>query len=143
MWPYFSDYALQGEPSENAVFVRAASPSIPLTRESDTRSAGALSDVAVTFSGYLRPAAPGWHIFQVDVIGRAALYIDGLQRLKVEGTGPLGNTEAAQVYLSAARHELMVRYMSDQPVRRLSVSSALGRGVPAPLRDGLSSGACP
>lgn len=143
MWPYFSDYALQGEPSENAVFVRAASPSIPLTRESDTRSAGALADVAVTFSGYLRPAAPGWHIFQVDVIGRAALYIDGLQRLKVEGTGPLGNTEAAQVYLSAARHELMVRYMSDQPVRRLSVSSALGRGVPAPLRDGLSSGACP
>jgi hypothetical protein len=143
MWPYFSDYALQGEPSENAVFVRAESPVLPLTRESDIVSAGRLADVAVTFSGYLEPAASRWHVFEVEVMGQAALYIDGLQRLKVDGSGPSKVTRAAQVYLSAARHELMVRYMSNQAVRQLSVSSALGDGKATLLREGLSSGACP
>ena len=142
-WPYFSDYALQGEPSERAVFLRAAAPAIPLTRESDTAAAGELADVAVTFSGHLEPRLSGWYVFEVKVIGKAALYIDGLQRLKIDGAGTLEETSAAQVYLSAARHELMVRYMSSQPVRLLSVSSAMGDGPMTPLRDGLSSGACP
>ncbi len=137
-WPYLSDYALQGEPSENPVFVRAASPTIPLTREADTLSSGALAPVAVTFSGEFEPMVAGWHIFRLDVRGQAALYIDGLQRLKVEGSG----AKAAQVYLSKRRHELIVRYMSDQPVRQLSVSVALRDGPAAPLQAGLWSGAC-
>lgn len=142
-WPHFSDYALQGEPSDNPVFVRAASPSIPLTRESDTLLSGTLTSAAVTFSGHFEPKAPGWHIFQLDVIGRAALYIDGLLRLKVGGAEGFRETKAAQVYLSASPHELIVRYMSDERVRQLSVSSASGGQPVAPLRDGLFSGACP
>lgn len=143
LWPHFSDYALQGEPSERAVFLRATSPAIPLTRESDTASAGELADVAVTFSGHLETRVSGWYIFEAEVIGRAALYIDGLQRLKIDGSETIKKTRAAQIYLSAARHELIVRYMSSQPVRLLRVSSALADGPLTPLGDGLSSGACP
>ena len=138
MWPYFSDYALQGEPSENPVFVRAASPSIPLTNENDTLSSGTLTPVGVTFSGDFAPKTAGWHVFRVEAIGQAALYVDGLLRLKVEGN----DGKATQIHLSDRPHELIVRYMSDGPVRRLSVSVALRDGPATPLLAGLSSGAC-
>lgn len=138
MWPFLSDYALQDEPSENPVFVRAASPSIPLTNETDTLSSGTLAPVAVTFSGDFEPKTAGWHIFRLDVIGQAALYVDGRRRLKVEGN----RRKAAQIYLSQRPHELIVRYMSDKPVRQLSVSVALRDGPATPLLAGLWSGAC-
>lgn len=138
LWPYFSDYALQGEPSENPVFVRAASPSIPLTNENDTLASGTLMPVAVTFSGDFEPATAGWHVFRVEAIGQAALYVDGLQRLKIEGN----DGKATQIYLSDRPHELIVRYMSDRPLRQLSVSVALRDGPATPLSAGLSSGAC-
>ena len=143
LWPYFSDYALQDEPSENPVFVRAAAPSIPLTNQADTRSSGTLAPVAVTFSGDFEPEAPGWYILRLDVIGQAALYVDGVQRFKIEGRGQLKETKGVQLYLSKRPHELIVRYMSDQPVRQLSASVALRDGAPVPLLAGLSSGVCP
>jgi len=142
-WIYFSDYALQAEPSENPVFVRAPSPSIPLTRETDTAAAGTLAPVAVTFSGDFEPRVAGWQIFGLNVIGQAALYVDGMQRLKIEGPALFEETKAAKVYLNRRPHELIVRYMSDKPVRQLNVSVALRGSVPVSLKDGLSSGVCP
>jgi hypothetical protein len=143
LWPYFSDYALQAEPSENPVFVRAASPSIPLTRETDTAAQGSLAPVAVTFRGDFEPAEAGWHVFRFDVIGQAVLYIDGMMRLKIENPALFADSKAAQVYLARRPHEIIVRYMSDKPVRQLNLSAALRDGVPVPLKDGLSSGVCP
>ncbi|MBX7186201.1 MAG: hypothetical protein K1Y01_13770 [Vicinamibacteria bacterium] len=143
MWPYFSDYSLQNEPSENPVYVRAASPSIPLTREADTLSSGALAPVAVTFSGDFKPEAAGWYLLGLEVIGQAALYVDGMQRFRIDARGPESETKTAQLYLSNRPHELVVRYMSDQPVRKLSATIALRDGSPKPLQAGLWSRACP
>ena len=143
LWPYFSDYALQGEASQNPVFLRAASPAIPLTEASKLIASGTLTSVAVTFTGSFTPEVAGWHVFRVDTIGRAALYIDGLWRLKTEGTGGFRETQAAQVYLSHAPHELVVRYMSDRPVRELNVSVAERDGPARPLGSGLSVRSCP
>lgn len=142
LWPYFSDYALQDEPSENPFRVRTSSPSIPLTNEADTLPSGTLSPVAVTFSGHFEPAAPGWYILRLDVIGRAALYVDGLQRFKIEGGGQFRETGGAQLYLSKRPHELIVRYMSDRPVRQLSAWVAPRDNAAVPLQSGLSSGPC-
>jgi hypothetical protein len=102
------------------------------------RASGKLTPVAVTFSGDFEPATAGWHVFRVEAIGQAALYVDGLQRLKIEGN----QGKATQIYLSDRPHELIVRYMSDGPVRQLSVSVALRDGPATPLSAGLSSGAC-
>ena len=130
-------------PSENPVCVRAAAPSVPLPTQADTRSSGTLAPVAVTFSGDFEPEAPGWYILRLDVIGQAALYVDGVQRFKIEGRGQLKETKGAQLYLAKRPPELIVRYMSDQPVRLLSAWVALRDGAAMPLQTGLSSGACP
>jgi len=108
-----------------------------------TLSSGTLAPVAVTFSADFEPEAPGWHILRLDVIGQAALYLDGVQRFKIEGASRLRQTRGAQLYLSKRPHELIVRYMSDQPVRQLGGWVALRDGVPTPLQAGLSRGACP
>lgn len=141
-WPYFADYALQDEPSENPVLLRSPSPSIPFTNQADLRAFGRLASTAVTFSGRFTPEVPGWHVFRVDVIGQAALYVDGLRRLMTEGAGEFQETRAAQLYLSRSPHEIIVRYMSDQPVRQLTVGIALRDGPATALRAGLTSSAC-
>jgi hypothetical protein len=142
-WPYFSDYALQDEPAGNPVFFRAPSPAIPFTTAAGLRTSGNLAGVAVTFSGHFQPEVAGWHVFRLEAIGEAALYLDGLRRLKTEGSGEFQETWATQVYLSKSRHELVVRYMSDKPVRQLTVLAALRDQPAIPLRAGLSSGTCP
>ncbi|MEO8500013.1 MAG: hypothetical protein ABI565_03805 [Vicinamibacteria bacterium] len=141
-WPYFSDYALQAEPSDKPVFLRAPSPSIPLTDEATFLASGSLASVAVTFSGHFTPEITGWYVLRVDTIGQAALYLDGLRRLKTDGGGEVQEAQAVRVYLSHAPHELILRYMSERPVRQLSVSLARGNGTAAPLVTGLSSGTC-
>ena len=143
LWPHFSDYALQEEPSESAVFLRAASPSIPFTNQADIAGAGTLTSVATTFSGRFRPDVSGWYLFRLDTIGQAALYIDGLRRLATEGSGEFQEARAVQLYLRAAPHELVVRYMSDKPIRQLNVSVGFRDEPAAPFRKGLTSGACP
>jgi hypothetical protein len=142
MWTFLSDNALQQEPSENAVFVRAASPAIPLTRQEDAVE-GTLAPVAVTFRGSYEPKESGWRLFRFDVIGQAALYLDGMQRLKIENPSLEVVTKSAWVYLAPRPHEIIVRYMSDKPVRQMDLFAGPRDTVPIPLKDGLSRGVCP
>jgi hypothetical protein len=140
VWPYFSDYDLQPEPSRTAVRLKAAMPSIPLTRESD--AAASLAKIAVTFSGRYEPEASGWHLFRVRAIGEAALYIDGLHRLKIEGPAAFERAGDVHLYLSKKPHDIVVRYMSDQAVRQLDVSVGWNDRPASPLVAGLQSRAC-
>ncbi|MBK5256233.1 MAG: hypothetical protein JJE39_09400 [Vicinamibacteria bacterium] len=139
MWPYFSDYALMDEPGVKPRLHLVSSPSIQLK---DKDGGGSAAKVAITFSSHFEPAVAGWHVFQVTTIGRAALYVDGLRRLKIEDGGEFEETGGAQIYLSKDPHELIVRYMSGQPERELSVSIALRDAPLTPLRAGLTSGPC-
>jgi hypothetical protein len=81
-------------------------------------------------------------VIKLETIGQAVLYIDGLRRLKIDGPGELQRAEMAQVYLSKGPHELIVRYMSAQPVRSLRISIGFKDLPLAPLEAGLSSGKC-
>ena len=75
-------------------------------------------------------------------IGEAALYIDGLHRLRITGPAAFKRAGSVRIHLSKAPHDFVVRYMSDQPVRQLDVSVGLRDAPPTPLRTGLSSRSC-
>ncbi|MEO8360516.1 MAG: hypothetical protein ABI672_10845 [Vicinamibacteria bacterium] len=141
-WGYFSDYGLQPEPSQQLSRRLVPAPVITPGEQRDAFNSGALSSVAVTFSGDYIPPESGWYVFQLDTVGRAALYVDGMRRLRIDDEKKDGGSVKGQMYLSKAPHELMVRYMSDQKDRQLSVFVALKDMTPAPLNTGLTTGAC-
>ncbi len=141
-WAYFSDHALQGEPAADVERQRVASPAIALSGESGTSAVKASSSVAVTFSGYLGVSTPGWYLLRLETIGQAVVYVDGTKHLKIEGPGHGPRDQATLLYLSSDAHELIVRYMSDRPLRSLKMEVAAEGGPFAPLSDGLFSGPC-
>jgi hypothetical protein len=138
-WPYLSDYALQAEPSGTPTTQRVRGPVVAAARETESPA----QIIAMTFSGYFEAREPGWHVIRMEAIGQAALYINGFRRLKVGEPGNGERAEMAQVYLSSGPHELIVRYMSDQPVRSLGVTIGFKDEPLVPLEAGLSSNACP
>ena len=142
MWPYFSDHALQGEPPGYVQRHRAPSPAIALSGQGGTSAISASSRVAVTFSGYLSVSTPGWHLLRLETIGQAVVYVDGTKRLKIDGPGHGPRAEITFLYLSSDAHEVIVRYMSDRPLRSLKVEIAAEGGSFAPLSEGLFSGVC-
>ena len=141
-WAYLSDYALQAEPSRDAITHRVKAPGITLPGDDAMPTSVGSESVAITFEGELEPTAAGWHVVKMEAIGEAALYIDGLRRLGIEATEPIPQAEMAQVYLSKDPHELVVRYMSHQPVRRLEVLIAFRAQPLVPLGEGLSTRTC-
>lgn len=143
MWPYFSDHALQGEPSPDARRQKVPSPAIVLSGQDGPGALPASSRVAVTFSGYVNVPNAGWYILRMETIGQAVVYLDGTKRLGIHGPGHGPRAEAAFLYLSPDDHELIVRFMSDQPLRSLKLEIAPEGGPFAPLSEGLFSGACP
>jgi len=142
MWAYFSDHALQGEPPGDVQHQRVDSPAIALSGRSGTSPVHASSSVAVTFSGYLGVSAPGWHLLRLETIGQAVVYVDGTKRLKIDGPGHSPRAEMTRLYLSSDAHEVIVRYMSDRPLRSLKVEIVAEGGSFAPLSEGLFSGVC-
>ncbi len=142
MWPYFSDHALQGEPAADVQRLRVGSPAIALSGDSGTDAVKASSSVAVTFSGYLGVSTPGWYVLRLETIGQAVIYVDGTKRLKIEGPGHGPRDQTTLLYLSSDAHELIVRYMSDRPLRSLKVEIAAQDGAFTPLSDRLFSGTC-
>ena len=142
MWPYFSDHALQGEPSPNARRHRVPSPLIVLAGQGEASDLPASASVAVTFSGYINVPHAGWHVLRLETIGQAVVYVDGTTRLRIEGRAHGPRAEAALLYLSPDDHELIVRFMSDRPLRSLKLEIAREGGPFAPLAQGLFSGAC-
>lgn len=150
-WPHLFDHAVQGEPAANPVRRRVTSPFIaypgaypgPYPGRTEAEAPGAVSSLAVTYSGRALIQRSGWHVVRLESIGRAVVYVDGVRRLRIDDRGQKLSVDTAWVYLSKGAHELVVRYASDQVVRSLKVEIAFGNEPLAPLSEGLFSGPCP
>lgn len=141
-WLYLQDHPLQPEPGSEPLRRRVASPLIAPDQPEGAFDLSRYPQVAVTFSGHFEPEIGGWHTFRAGVIGSAALYVDGLSRLKLQGSGPSPTQGQSRVYLSKGRHEIVLRYMAREADRWLHVTIAEGDGPPFPFQTGLSSGNC-
>ena len=137
-WPYFASHAWQREPARRPRLSRGPSATILF----DTLDFTSLPNVAVTYSGHLAAPRSGWYFLRLDTIGEAALYINGLQTARLEGQDVTPRSVTAEVYLSKAPQEVIVRYMSDQPQRNLKVSIAYREGPFKPLEEGLTTRGC-
>ena len=141
MWPYFADNALQPEPSTPLTSAIVRSPEIPSGAEA-TGANGRPTSIAVTFSGLYTAPSPGWRSFQLDVEGQAALYVDGARKLMRDSSKTDEKRAPINVYLPAGPHELIVRYMTDQPSRRLGVFTGYVDEPLTELVHGLTTRGC-
>ena len=67
-WAYLSDYALQAEPSRDAITHRVKAPGITLPGDDAMPTSVGSESVAITFEGELEPTAAGWHVVKMEAI---------------------------------------------------------------------------